>query len=604
MKNRPHHFHIPVMGTSFTIDTPLKVARYGISSAISLVDDDLIEKMREHYSKKYQKNYERITNKASDYRAERIKQYLNLINELTEDEFLKVKYSEFGEDEEIDKYFDMLPDNSDLKLAYDEMCCSKDNTERYILQEKLRQKMVQGSIDTNIMTKLDKTNYKSKTEPLPTEYNDAHAALRGFAESDLTSTLILSAGMNPSLYAYLENFDDFYPDENGSFKKKIALKVSDYRSALIQGMYLAKKGLWVSEYRIESGLNCGGHAFATEGYLLGPILEEFKAKRDELIQKTFAMCQAALSNKGKYCTEQSFPLEVTVQGGIGNASENEVLLEHFNVDTTGWGSPFLLVPEATNVDPTTLDLLSEAGEDDLYLSDKSPLGVPMNSVKGNSKDLEREALIHKNRPGSSCPKKFLALNHEFTTNSICTASRQYQDLKIKELKEQELDEDQYQAALKGIEVKECLCAGLAASALVLNNINTKSDGTAVSICPGPNLAYFSKVLSLREMVRHIYGETNAVSSTSRPHMFIKELMLYVQHFKGQVDKLFPADLNTKRLRYLKSFKDHLLEGVDYYKSFFANKNLIPRTLQHNFNEQLTRLESEIRLLKIPEPLTT
>jgi len=35
MRYQPHSFHIPVMGTGFTIDTPLKVARYGISSVIS-----------------------------------------------------------------------------------------------------------------------------------------------------------------------------------------------------------------------------------------------------------------------------------------------------------------------------------------------------------------------------------------------------------------------------------------------------------------------------------------------------------------------------------------------------------------------------------------
>ena len=37
-----HSFHIPVMGLGFTIDTPLKVAHYGIDSVISIVDDDLI----------------------------------------------------------------------------------------------------------------------------------------------------------------------------------------------------------------------------------------------------------------------------------------------------------------------------------------------------------------------------------------------------------------------------------------------------------------------------------------------------------------------------------------------------------------------------------
>ena len=37
-----HTFHIPVMGTAFTADTPLKVAQYGIDSVVSIVDDVLI----------------------------------------------------------------------------------------------------------------------------------------------------------------------------------------------------------------------------------------------------------------------------------------------------------------------------------------------------------------------------------------------------------------------------------------------------------------------------------------------------------------------------------------------------------------------------------
>ena len=47
-----HTFHIPVMGTGFTIDTPLHVARYGISSVVSLVDDMMIEQMRKYHSMK------------------------------------------------------------------------------------------------------------------------------------------------------------------------------------------------------------------------------------------------------------------------------------------------------------------------------------------------------------------------------------------------------------------------------------------------------------------------------------------------------------------------------------------------------------------------
>ncbi len=77
----------------------------------------------------------------------------------------------------------------------------------------------------------------------------------------------------------MTEFKDFFPDANGEMKKKIILKVSDHRSSEIQGRFLAKLGLWASEFRIESGLNCGGHAFASKGFLLGVVLEEFKEKK-------------------------------------------------------------------------------------------------------------------------------------------------------------------------------------------------------------------------------------------------------------------------------------------------------------------------------------
>ncbi len=37
------------MGIGFTIDTPIKVARFGISSVISIVEDELIEQMRKFH---------------------------------------------------------------------------------------------------------------------------------------------------------------------------------------------------------------------------------------------------------------------------------------------------------------------------------------------------------------------------------------------------------------------------------------------------------------------------------------------------------------------------------------------------------------------------
>ena len=59
----PHSFHIPVMGIAFTIDSPIKVAHYGISSVMSLVDDELIEQMREFHAKENGLEFIAITKK-------------------------------------------------------------------------------------------------------------------------------------------------------------------------------------------------------------------------------------------------------------------------------------------------------------------------------------------------------------------------------------------------------------------------------------------------------------------------------------------------------------------------------------------------------------
>ncbi|NQY67597.1 MAG: hypothetical protein HRT72_07735, partial [Flavobacteriales bacterium] len=268
-----HTFHVPVMGIGFTIDTPIKVAKYGISSVISMVDDLIVEKMREKYCAEFGFSFEAISNKVDDYRAKRFTAYFDIVDAVVKKSFEELKNSIYETREEVNRYIDLLPDFSSVKHGYKELVESTDDTKT--IWNWLEDNLVLGDIDVNIMTKLDAAQYIRKVKQ-EAKFNDAHSALRGFANSKLKSGVVLSAGMNPRLYSYIGEFDDFFPDVNGKVNKSIILKVSDYRSALIQGKFFAKKGLWVSEYRIESGLNCGGHAFATDGIMLGPILQEFK----------------------------------------------------------------------------------------------------------------------------------------------------------------------------------------------------------------------------------------------------------------------------------------------------------------------------------------
>lgn len=570
---KAHSFHIPVMGIGFTIDTPLKVAQYGMDSVISLVDDILLEKLRKMYSKKFGIHYIEITDKVDDFRAKRITSYLNMMSDLVYEKFESLKTASTEQLDVINAYIKMLPNNSKLKTEFNKLRSSE--FELSDIQKWVSKNLKLGAIDVNIMTKVDKDNYR-KNEKLPVSYNDAHAALRGFVNSKLNSSVVLSAGMNPRLYSYMAEFDDFFPDGNGTLKKRIILKVSDYRSALIQGKFLAKKGLWVSEYRIESGLNCGGHAFATDGYLLGPVLAEFKEKRHEIQETIQDILNKELQNQGKVVPEIPLQIKITAQGGVGTEEEHSFLLEHYDLDSVGWGSPFLLVPEATTVDEKTIKKLARAQEEDLYLSDISPLGVPFHNLKAKTKDIEKQYLINKGRPGSSCPKKFVALNKEFKEKGICTASREYQYLKIEALKSQKLEEDEYQNELNKITVKSCTCVGLGTSALLAHDIETKTEGDGVSVCPGPNLAYYSKIMSLENITDHIYGRANMVTSTNRPNLFIKELRIYIEFLKDKFDNS-KASLSKKEEKYFKTFTTNMLAGISYYKSLFGG-------LKSHFND--------------------
>jgi len=603
MKNQQFHtFHIPVMGLGFTIDTPLKVGKYGISSVISIIEDELIEKMREFHSKKEGLDFEPLPKSDVDHRAKRITSYLNLLDFILKKQILKLKEEPFIKGSDICRYFELLPENSQLKKQY-QIMQELYGEKQLELQKKLRNFIQPGFIDVNIMTKCDKTNYSSDGTQLPIEYNDALAALRGFANSNLNSSVVFSAGLNPRLYSYCEKFQDFFPDSAGNFKKRIILKVSDYRSAIIQGKILAKKGLWVSEFRIESGLNCGGHAFATEGLLLGPILQEFKDNREILLQELWSYCKIAYQEK-EIPVKNFIPnISISAQGGIGTSEEDIFLQKHFNIQATGWGSPFLLVPDATNVDEDTLKRLTTAKQSDYFLSHSSPLGIPFNNFRFSTSEEQRKKRIEGKRPGSPCYKEYLAFNSEFEQKGLCTASRKFQNLKLKELEQKKLSQVQFEMEYNAIVEKDCLCEGLGASTLLKNHIEPSHKLTAVAICPGPNLAYFSKIFSLEEMVGHIYGRTSLLNSLKRPHVFINELKLYVDYLKTELNRGID-DMNDKKVKYYNSFKNNLLEGVNYYKNLAKNVSPDFQSTLEELKTDLKYFENEIKNIAMPVELSS
>jgi hypothetical protein len=563
-----HNFHIPVMGTGHSVDTPIRIAHLGITSVVSIIDDILLERLRKYYSDEYGLPFDRISNKEEDGRAKRITAYLDMVHEIVEIKMAQVRALPFFEKNEKTRYFNLLPDTSTLKTAYQELMSMSPGDIRDKFAADLTARMKPGKIDVNIMVKLDRINMDRYGKPLSEEFSDAKAALRGFARSKLDSAMVFSAGINQSLYGYMTKYRDFYRNHEGEIRKKIIIKVSDFRSAMVQGRYMAKKGLEISEFRIESGLNCGGHAFASPGHLLPVLLKEFKEKRDNLGEQFQPLIQRFYAKMGwEYPTNVDPHPEITVQGGIGNYGEVQRLEKGFGIDRTGWASPFLLVPEATPIDTPTRMKLMNTTDDSLYLSGASPLGVPFNNLKKSGSELWTKDRYIKGKPGSPCPKGFLKSNTEFTEEEICTASTQYITLKLAQIDEQYEPGKAKEEAINKTLAKTCLCEHLANGALISLGIKKKKTAPQ-AICPGPNLSWFNRNYTLEEMVDQIYGRGKELLPKSRPHMFAKEIQLYVDYFRSLIDENLG---NPRQHKMLDSFYENMKEGLDFCRTLAKSK---------------------------------
>jgi hypothetical protein len=577
-----HYFHIPVMGTGFTSTTPLEVAPLGVTSVIALADDTLLEQMRKALSQKFGVDYQPIGPKEDDARARRTRAYLDLIADEVERRFELLRASPFEPGSPIQRYFELLPETP-TKAKWRSLDTMTDATERAHVEAELRGAVIPGQIEANIMTKLDSA-FTLTGVPKPPNQTDALASLRGFAMSKLRSSIVFSAGMNQRLFACAATLDNFYPDEDGVFDKHLCLKVSDFRSADIQGVMLAKKGLWVSEYRVESGLNCGGHAFPTEGLLMGPILDEFRQNRAKLQEKLYALFVAALHALGRPVPTAPPPIRITVQGGVGTAVEQQLLRERYGVDSVGWGSAFLLCPEVVAVDDYTLNELVNATRQEIQLSKSSPLGVPFWNLMTSKGEQARRARNESGKSGSSCPRGILAYDTEFSDFPICTASRRYH-ISLKESLNDATPEHR-SLRVETAEAKSCLCGDLAGSAQIRLGIDP--DATPL-ICPGPNTVYFNRVVSFDEMVGHVYGRNNVLPENSpRPHFFLNEFELYVDYLEKERRE---GPTTNVRLKWIERYKQGLENGMAHLRQLAADGWVANGS---EFLATLSRLEARFR----------
>ncbi|MCF6238262.1 MAG: hypothetical protein L3J79_05535, partial [Candidatus Marinimicrobia bacterium] len=180
----------------------------------------------------------------------------------------------------------------------------------------------------------------------------------------------------------------------------------------------------------------------------------------------------------------------------------------------------------------------------------------------------------KGKPGSPCPKGFLVSNTEFTELPICTASTEYMTHKLKEINTACDSGAEQDSAINKVLAKACLCEHLGNGALISLGI-ARAERSPQAICPGPNLSWFNRYYSLEEMVDQIYGRGKELLSKDRPHMFAKEIQLYVDYFQSMVDDALG---NIRAQKALDTFYENMQRGFEYCKDLargiaFQGENL-------------------------------
>ena len=135
----------------------------------------------------------------------------------------------------------------------------------------------------------------------------------------------------------------------------------------------------------------------------------------------------------------------------------------------------------------------------------------------------------------------------------------------------ELSADEHQLKYEKIIEKTCACVGLGTSALLAYNLDSRLEGEGVSVCPGPNIAYFSKIMSLKNITDHID---------------------FLQ--KKLEDAKISMDINQKR--YLVKFANNLEDGVTYYKNLFGELKDSFRETKSIILSELERGESKLQLI--------
>ena len=220
--------------------------------------------------------------------------------------------------------------------------------------------------------------------------------------------------------------------------------------------------------------------------------------------------------------------------------------------------------------------------------------MPFWNLRASASEGARGRRIAAGRPGSPCARGFVKLfNTEFTDLPICTASRQYQKLKLESLPHENLTDAQREHVRQSVLAKSCICHDLAGGALRRTGLDKQ---TPSAVCCGPGIVDYSKIATLEEMVGHIYGRLSLLTNPQRPHMLIRELELYISYLRDEIAR-FRVGVSPHPVKYFQEFRDNLMTGIAHYRQL-AGRFAQPQ--QASFLARLDELEKSLAAVEIAE----
>jgi hypothetical protein len=140
-----------------------------------------------------------------------------------------------------------------------------------------------------------------------------------------------------------------------------------------------------------------------------------------------------------------------------------------------------------------------------------------------------------------------------------------------------------------------LCRDLAGGAELSAGINYEA---ATAVCTGPNIVNFSRTATLREMVDHIYGRISLLTNPDRPHMFIREIELYLDYV-GKEFRRFALGISARKETYFNEVKDNLRSGIEYYEQLVER---LPKADRRHFADGLESLRNAVQQIGVLAPV--